>query len=128
AVCSSDLDPGADAAATGKQAEALRAVLAGAVRLTRWGRAALHTAEAAVRRTRGDPAGAGRAHLAAAQVYDDLGSVTDRVFSLALAVEALEHAGLADAAAPARVEMDEFVTRNRTPLLLSLGAGPKPGR
>ncbi|HLV58142.1 MAG TPA: adenylate/guanylate cyclase domain-containing protein [Natronosporangium sp.] len=120
AVAVAAADPGADMAAAGAQAEALRAVLADAVRLTRWGRAALHTAEAAVRRTGGDPAGAGRAHLAAAQVYDDLASVTDRMFSLALAVEALEHAGLAEAAGPARTELDGFVTRNRSPRLLSL--------
>lgn len=106
-------------------AGALRAALAAGTRRNHWAEAALHTATAAT--LAGDsPLEAGREHLAAAEIYQSISSVTDQMLALALATAAFTQAGEPGLAEPALAQVREFAQRAGAPGLLRLaetGAG-----
>lgn len=100
--------------------EALRVALAGSVRRTPWGEAALHTATAAVALADGEPGVAGRTHERAADRYTEVAAATERVLSLALATYAWTGAAEPGRASAALAQVRTFAERNRTPRLLRL--------
>jgi hypothetical protein len=117
------------AALTGPQpAEVLQAALARSARLTRWARAARHTASGASRLASGQATQAGREHLAAAAIYADIPAITDRMLSLALAADAFSRGGRRREAELARAQVREFARRAEAPGLLRLaGSGGQRG-
>jgi predicted ATPase/class 3 adenylate cyclase len=103
----------------------LREMLAGASHRTPWIEAAARTAAAGVATADSDHGRAAELHLAAAELYADLGHATNRILSLAAAARALgqvggERAGWVNAAVVA------FATRNAAPGLLDLAGLPTP--
>ena len=106
-------------------AEALAAALAGSLRRTRWGQAALHTANGAAALVAGAPATAAAEHLAAAAIYEAIPAMTDHAMSLALAAAAFTRAGDLDAAERARAQVRRFVERTGARALLRV-AGDAP--
>jgi class 3 adenylate cyclase len=105
-------------------ARTLRAPVAEQEHHHRWSEAALHTLHGAVAGADGDPAGAARHHLAAAEIYAGIPAVTDRMLALVLAAAALRAAGDADAAESALGQVRGFADRNRAPGLLRLTGTP----
>jgi hypothetical protein len=107
-------------------ARALRVPVAEQEHHHRWSEAALHTLHGAIALAEDDPSGAGRHHLAAAEVYAGIPSVTDRMLALVLAVAASTGAGSAGAAEAeaALAQVRAFAGRNRAPGLLRLTGAP----
>ncbi len=87
---------------------------------TPWSRAALRTVTAALAAADGDHARAADLYTAAAQVYQAIPDVTDRMLALALAAAAYGRAGDARAATAALVEVRPFALHNRVLSLLHL--------
>jgi hypothetical protein len=98
----------------------MRDTLAEVPHRTPWVEAAARTVAAGVASADGDHARAASMHLAAAGIYAEIPSVSDRMMSLAGAVRALRLAGDGDRIEPARAEVAAFATRVRSPRLLEI--------
>jgi hypothetical protein len=101
-------------------AEALRVPLSELPRHTAWSEAALHTVTGAVALGQGASDTAGRHHLAAAEIYGRIPTVTDRMISLTLAAAAFRQAGEPALAAPALAEVRRFAERSSATVLVRI--------
>jgi class 3 adenylate cyclase len=94
---------------------------------TPWPEAALRMVTAALASADGDHARAGEFYTAAAGIYAQIPTVTDRMLALALAERELRRAGERAAVAAIAAEVRAFARRNQTPGLLRLGDPPGSG-